>query len=63
LRVNLSELNGKALLSEDLLGRPSSIEEKSKEAQLRMFVNEKRKKSLPTRKTEQGRKGREEQIL
>jgi len=26
LRVNLSELNGKALLSEDLLGRPSSIE-------------------------------------
>jgi hypothetical protein len=52
LRFNLSELNGKALISEDLLARPRSIEEANTEAHFR-GLSERRKKSLPSRKSEQ----------
>jgi hypothetical protein len=51
MRMNYSELNGKAVIGEDLLFRPPSYEKDSnKEEEQHRSASERRKKSLPVRK-------------
>ncbi len=65
LKVNLSVLNGKAIISEDLLSRPHSLDEKNSknfQADGQKLNSERRKKSLPTKKTELARRSQINQI-
>jgi hypothetical protein len=62
LKINFSDLHGKALISEDLLGRPHSFG-KEKEGQGRegeesfRSTSERKKKSLPFRRSDGKRPG------
>ncbi len=57
LKVNFSDLHGKAIISEDLLGRPSSFQKKNEKEESFRSTSQRKKKSLPFRRSDGKRPG------